>query len=559
MVDYFRALKTIVQSPKSRAHDVRWLEELPQGDYLAAQDIVIGRLEDFVTEDRPLDQAALDALFLIDEHCRSTIEALTMQYVHALALAPEIDDRMWHTVTRYYAALARLYRRFLDRYVEEPSSLPHDLPQLVLNILDCQRCLAKWYYFRHQSIEPGAWMQSHQLYRLAEAEGCTSILLWRHRNLGETTITSIYLQMLMLGTLSSSDMLKHETEIVSGWLADWCGALTLSSDFHPQRHLFYVNLDEDHGGRRARKLETQAALRYWDIDVLEAKLAKAHVDMQQGKTPADIRLPSGARLSDCQPLLEYLLTEWSRAGYQRQRRASARKETNRSTHIIDGLENVCQHIKNITYARRKGRLTATASAPPGQVFSNSVFLQLEGSDEPTVLSAGKWTFTNESKFGYGAVVDAGHNPWLRLGRLIAFSGEQDHRAPVVGVVRNIKHLPDDRRYVGIEVLSRRPTQVTLRNLDQKPSTPRDPSQTDVFLASTLMHAGGFPFSALYLPKDSERNMQPTLLIPTLEFMPNATFELRSEPYVYRVRLGKVIEQRDDWVCVEVRLLEKTSG
>lgn len=558
MVDYFRALKTIVQSPKSRVSDVRWLETLPPGDYLAAQDIVIAQLEEFLSDEAVIDQSALDALFQIDEHRHPTIVALTEQYVHAPSLAHEIDDRLWQSVSRYYSLIARVYRRFIDVYVKSPSSLPHDLPQLVLNVMDCQRNIAKWRYFRHQSIEHGVWLQLHQLYALAEQEGCEAAPLWRHRNLGETTITSVYLQLLMLGTLSPSDMLKHEIEMVTNWLAEWCVPLTLGKDFDAGRHLFYVNLDEDKGGRRARKLEPIPAYRYWDTDLLESRMARAHVEMQQGRVPADLRLAPGVRVSDCQPLLEYLLTEWSRTGYQRQRRSDARKETNRSSHIIDGLENVCQHIKNLAYARRKGRATQAGSAPPGQLFSNSAFFHLEGSDAPAVISAGKWSFTNESKYGYGAIVDAGQNPWLRLGRLIAFSDDHDHRTPVVGVIRSIKHLQDDRRYVGVEVLSRRSVQVTLRNLEQKPNT-WDASKTDIFMASTFVQDGGFPFSALYMPKDEERNMAPTLLVPTLEYAANATYELRSDPYIYRVRLGKVIEQRDDWVCVEARMLDKTGG
>lgn len=558
MVDYFRALKTIVQSPKSRVSDVRWLETLPQGDYLAAQDVVLAKLEEFLQEGVSLEQSALDALFLIDEHQRPTLEALTNQYVHATSQAHEIDDRLWHSVTRYYTLLARLYRRFLDRCQEAPDSLPHDLPQLVLNVMDCQRCVVKWRYFRHQSVEPGVWLQLHQVYAIAEQEGCEAAPIWRHRNLGETTITSTYLQLMMLGTLSSSDMLKHEVEMVVGWMADWCAPLVLSREFVPSRHLFYVRLTEDKPGRRARKLENQNDCRFWDTDQLESRMAKAHVEMQQGKVPADLRLTSGARVSDCQPLLEYLLTEWSRTGYQRQRRADARRETSRTSHIVDGLENVCQHVKSLAYARRKGRASKTSTPQPGQLFSNSTFLQIDDGETPQVLSAGRWTFTNESNHGYGAIVDAGQNPWLRLGRLIAFFGDREHHVPVVGVVRNIKHLQDDRRYVGIEVLSRRVVQVTLRNLDQQPPS-WNPAKTDIFLASTLVQDGGFPFSALYLPKDEERNMPPTLLIPTLEYVPNATFELRSDPYVYRIRFGRLIEQRDDWVCVEARMLEKSEG
>lgn len=558
MVNYFRALRTIVQSPKAKMNDTRWLETLPQGDYLAAQDVVLAHLEDFLAEDHPLDQAALDALMAIDERCRPNVVALTEQYVQATSLPFEIDDRLWNSVCRYYTILAQAYQRFLNRYLEDPSGLPHDLPQLVLNIMDCRRCLLKWRYFRYQPMEEGGWLRLHQLYRLAEKEGCITLPLWRHRNQGETTIEATYLQVMMLGTLSPSDMLKHEIEMVAGWLADWCGMLSMSDVYEVSHHLFYVNLDEDKGGRRTRKIQPTEYFRYWDTDALVSKIARAHLEMQQGKTPAELTLARGTRLPDCQPLLEYLLAEWSRTGYQRQRRADGRKDVSKASHIVDGLEHVCQHIKNLAYARRKGRAADKLVTGSEQSFSNSVFLQLEGGSTFPGMTAEEWTFVNESKYGYGAVVNAGQNPWLRLGRVVSFYDGQDHQHALVGVVRNIKHLPDDRRYVGIEVLSRRPVQVTLRNLDET-SRPRGPAEADIFLAATLTQGGAFPFSALYLPKDEARNTPSTLLVPALEYVAGGMFELRSESYIYRVRLGRVIEQRDDWVCVEARMLEKVAG
>lgn len=556
-MNYFRTLKTIVQSPKAKASDTRWLETLPQSDYLAAQDIVLAHLQDFLAEDHPLDQGALDALMAIDDRCRPNVAALTEQYAQSSALPFEIDDRLWNSVCRYYSLLMQAYQRFLSRYQEDPSSLPHDLPQLVLNILDCRRCLLKWRYFRYQTMEDGGWLRLHQLYRLAENAGCEALALWRHRNQGETTIKATYLQVLLLGTLSPADMLKHEIEMVAGWIADWSSKLSLSRVYDVSRHLFYINQAEDKGGRRTRKIQPADSFRYWDTDELVSKIARAQLDMQQGKTPIELTLARGARLPDCQPLLEYLLTEWSRTGYQRQRRVEGRRDVSKVSNIVDGMEHVCQHIKNLAYARRKGRTADKLAAGSDSSLSNSVLVRFDGGTTFPGMVAEEWSFVNESKHGYGAVVKAGQNPWLRLGRLVSFFDGQDHQHPLVGVVRNIKHLQDERRYVGIEVFSRSPVHVTLRNLDEKSRTP-NPSAGDVFLAANVMQEGAFPFFALYLPKDPARMTPSALLLPALEYISGGVFELSSEPYTYRVRLGRVIEQKDDWVCVEARMLEKSA-
>jgi hypothetical protein len=554
MVDYFRALKTIVGSPKAKVCDLRWMETLPQGDYLAAQDVVLEQLGLFLDEETPLNQDTLDALTEVDERSSPTLTVLTNQYIHATSLAFDIDERLWQSVCHYYERLGQAYQRFLDQCKTDEAGLAHDLPQLVLNVLDCKKNVLKWRYFRHLSMPPGGWLQVHQLYQLAEQEQCAEDILWRYRNQGEASIVSIYLQMQMMGTLSASDMLKHEIEMVCSWLSSWSLMLVIGKDFDTSKHLFYVDLQEDKGGRRARNLHPQNHFRYWDTDAIEARIAKAHVEMQHGKMPTDLMVGSGQRLSDCQPLLEYLLAEWSRTGYQRQRRANSRSEISKRSHVVDGMDLVCQYIKNAASARKKSRLPSVASADPGKDYASALTLQLEGGGGVSMMAGEKWTFVNESKYGYGAVVPTGHNPWQRLGRLLAFYGDHDQRFPVLGVVRNIKQLPEGKAYVGIEVLSRRPINVTLRSLDvaEEKSAPEN---TDIFLAATLIKDGGLPFGALYIPKNEERSLPATLLVPALQYVPNGVFELRSHPYLYKVRFGRIVEQRDDWVCVEARMIE----
>lgn len=556
MVDYFRVLKTIVKSPGGRVEDVRWLEDLPQGDYLAAQDIVHDRLNAFLDADITLSQPALDALMLIDDRTHATVAALTQQYVQVISMAPEVDERLWKSVCQYYTTLAKAYQRFLDIHRLDPASFPHDLPQLILNILDCRRCLIKWHYFRQQSIGPGEWLRLHELYLLAEREGCVVHPLWRYRNRGETTITSTYLQVLLMGTLSPSDLLKHEVEMISGWLPGLCAESRLISHRIPSRRLFQIDLNEDRGGDWISRLPELPSFRYWDTDGVMSKVTRAHVDVQHGRLPAGLSLPPGGRAADCQPLLEHLLSEWSGSRYQRQRRAHARKSISMTSTVIDGFENVCQYFKNIAYAQRKGR--PAEDTVPGKMLVSPVALQVDGGDEVADSLLGEWALTNESAYGYGAIVPAMIAAGLRPGRLLAFHGAQDVRFAVVGVVRNVKRLQDEQYYVAIEVLARRPVHVMLRSSDRK-SGGWDPADKDIFLAATLIQGGGFPFGGLYLPKDEERHIPPTLLMPALEYVANGVFELRSEPYLYKVRLDGVTEQKDDWVCVEARIVEKINA
>lgn len=553
MTNYFRSLTALGRSPKGQEQDVHWLENLPQGDYLAAQDIVIARLRDFFAGDSPLDQQALDALMLIDERRTPIVRALTRQYVHAISLPKEVDERLWQSVSRYYALLASAYQRFLDHALENAQSLPHDFPQLLLNILDCRRCLAMWRYFRFQQVGVGEWTLMHQTYRLAEKQGCTKLVLWRHRSEGETTIMTTYLQALMLGTIAPSDLLKHEVEIVANLLAGWCGSMKLADEFEPAEHLFYVNLDGDKGGRRIRRVEPRNTLRYWDTDAVVASVARAHLEIQQGKIPSMLGLPAGVRPADCQPLLEYLLAAWSRNAYQRQRRSEERRRTRLALSVVDGVESVCQFVRNASYSRRKDQAAGKSEGVAPAEFSN----EATGEMSPAFpgVAAEKWMLFNESERGFGAEVRTYQNAWLRVGRLVAFDDGRGRHQAMVGVVRNIQFMQEDRRNVGIEVLSRRPTCVSLRSLDQRPPA-STPAETDIFTASTLTGHGALPFVALYLPKDETRQLSAMLILPVLEYLDGGVYELRSEPYLYRIKLGRVIERNDDWICVAAGVLDK---
>jgi hypothetical protein len=94
----------------------------------------------------------------------------------------------------------------------------------------------------------------------------------------------------------------------------------------------------------------------------------------------------------------------------------------------------------------------------------------------------------------------------------------------------------------------------MRNLSQS-AHPQDFLPTDIFLASALATQGLPPFPALYLSRDDEKDIPSTLLLPRVEFIAGGIFELRTEHHHSQVRLGRVIEQKDDWVRAEVQLPE----
>jgi len=532
--------------------DTRWLDDLPAGDHLGLLDAVQKRLQDLSVQEVKPNQAMMRALMAIDHRSAPSVAALTLQYCRAPTLPVEVDERLWQCVVSHYRILASNYQRLLDAYVGQGDHGldAADLPHILLNLMDCQRNLVKWRYFRYQPMVEGGWLKLHGLYQLAESRGCALTSVSRYPDTPHATIMACYLETLMLGTLNHTNMQKVEIELLASWLGWWCSGITLSADYDAARHLFFVNLNEDRSGRRLRNTEPAADYRYWELDAVEQQI----VGLKQSLTQpgqSKLALLQGVRQADALNLIEHLLGEWSRNDYQRQRRLDEREGVEKLAQLVNGILNVCQQVKNVAYARVRGREGHFEATPIG-----ADAISVSDDSEPGVASAGggaeKWHIENESRYGLGAVVNAELNLWLKPGKLIALDDQFNHDMTPVGVVRSIKQLGGNQRYVGIELLSHTPAYVRMRSL----AAAREYFAADIFTAATLTTQGPPPFPALYLPKDEERAIPSSLLMPVIEFVDGGYYELRTDRSAYQVRLGQVMEQKDDWVRVQAVMLEK---
>ena len=97
-MDLIEKLHAFVKPKGETFWDAKWLDDLPRDNYLAAQDIVLKRLREFVSEDNPLDAESFRTLVHIDETARHNIALLSRQFVNAPALQFEVDERLWQSI-----------------------------------------------------------------------------------------------------------------------------------------------------------------------------------------------------------------------------------------------------------------------------------------------------------------------------------------------------------------------------------------------------------------------------------------------------------------------------
>jgi hypothetical protein len=467
------------------------LNTSPTGDGLAA----LRNAAKLLSTSEPLIQAELIEL---ECSCRPHLDGLITHYIETQKLGLEFEEQLWLTVYRY---LRKLNDAFASALWQPAPTTDFALSsKVLLQNLDSLALFAKWHYLRYQPLPKNFWLQMHATYRQSE-----------HLNNTDQTespdFQARYLQALMLDTLNRSNMLKSEIEQVDGWLKIWCQNLSLEKECDENRHLFFVDLQEDRGARRIRETTPKASYRYWHVDTMTAMLEEMRLQLEKGVLPQafveNTPLPNALRV------VGYLLSEWSREGYKRQRRGEAREEVSKPAEVVHGILNVCQHVKNLMFT---GISPLTAQS---HLIENG------------------WIIENESNFGFGASANVDFNFWLKPGCLIALDYQLNPDMTVVGVVRSMRQQAGREGYVGIEVLSHTPSYVRLQQLTDN--------------GGIMPEAK--PFSALYLGKNDERNLPATLVMPVYDFVQKGLYELHTQQYSGQVRLGEILEQQDDWVRV----------
>jgi hypothetical protein len=204
-------------------------------------------------------------------------------------------------------------------------------------------------------------------------------------------------------------------------------------------------------------------------------------------------------------LLRQVHVEWSRTGYKRQRRNGERNEVQKKAIVAHGVYAVCQAV----HSQALG----------------STHQPLEGET---------WAIGNESPNGFGALVDAELNAWLKIGRLLTLHEELNFGMSVVAVIRSLLQSDDGKIYVGAEVLSYMALYTQLQ--DWPPN-------------------GATPYPGLFLASEAERALPSSLIVPVIEYQPNAELRLKLDRRLRHVKLGKIMEQKDDWCRVAVEILE----
>lgn len=541
----------------------RWIETLPMGDSVKALDALAKQVREFAEQKQAASKERLAVLSALDHSAQELLELLRLQYLQNPRMSRVVESRLWNTVNTYYQEILRAYHGMIMEYIGHPSGskITSAMPLLTARTLYYFGQEATWCYYRYTQVSSKLWKRMHNLYHFSEYEEFERRPLRLYDDTEEVTIVQLYLQALMLETLNTGSMSPRQIHLIERWMPMLVRGIHLASEYKPERHVFYVNLEENRGARRIRRIEPKENMRFWHTYGLKEKLDSLRSQLTTGAIPARLGLTEDCKMPSCLELLERISYFWSPAGMKRTQRAFERKNAMKSIEVVRGLSDICMNVRadNVEAWRVQG-----PEASDGLSYDEMVDVHLYGfvtkrtqikvtlgKDEKIehVVAHERWVMENESAGGYGAHINDQVDDWVRLGKLVGLKPEKKGYWNI-GVIRRLNRLQDNQQYVGIEVLAEHPVALAMRpeKTENRPLRVDGIDNLDVNL----------PFPALYLKGAGATPNSDALVLQSAEYASGRELWFNLRGMVYHIRLKHALENGDDWLRASFEVLSKQS-
>ena len=537
-----------------------WLEAIKdQDDLLALQSATRG-LESVVTD--PSIPIKIRSR-IIDEASKKTrpiLRKVNLQFIRFEYMDSHLENNILSIAYGFHKVLYANYLSLLDDFVVNPVAYETTaLHKLLSEIVTQAFEMAKWRSFVNLSLTPKVWLQLHQIYRLANDYDLLDKSLDADdvsdnfnndsgsdldggvdNNQYKSTLAAQLVQTYMLDSLQQANLSRHGVDIICKILQQQLLHVEISQDFNPIKFLFYVDLDKDMGAKRIRHFTPTNSCIYWQIDDIEKEITLI-LDSSMNN-PALKLLSKSLSLEPHQvkaipDTWGAILREWSRKEYQRQRRKEDRKKLTSTASVTYGIQNVCERVKVHENKKltRGARVSADGKSLDERLRNHAIIHADKFEDE---RSNHHWVIVDESSRGMGAIASSELNTWITVGQLVALVMADSQQEILVAVIRSAKPKANRQIQVGLEVLSRHAKWIQL-SLVQTIPTP------DTITSTALSHPQSF--SGLYLPIEAELSSASSLLLPKIEFVAHAQYEISIAGMIETATLADSVDSKDDWV------------
>ena len=535
-------LSTLIKKEGVNSLNTRlsWLPELAHLDAISSINLSVKHITSIVNDHALSVSEKIHLLLLIEDANHQTLNQQIASFVKLDNLKIEITHHIVDVNYAYYRMVFLAYTKLIDLSFNK---LPEHQPQQTIKLVMLARAIMtathmlKWRYFERAAAPANLWSQVNTLFQYANEHQLNQLALKPYRDCASTTINSLFLQLWMLGNLNFSGLLKPQLETVAELLAMSMHEVQISDTWQP-KHTFYVELNKDYPARHMRKVIPNTQAYFWHIDAFDMEAKQSLMQLQQQHLS---HFKGGALKNSylLEDTLLYLQKEWSRTGYQRQRRRELRHDIIKSATVSVGIQAVAELLKqlNLDHAPVKSLLDGNLTKRPVQTRVVN-----QGKTNTLMVGKEKWNILNESTLGLGTFASQDAGATVKPNRLVAILTARTQAGPAIGIVRNSKQMSGAKLKIGIELLTENPHLAQLKKFEVKKNVEDD---TQKQANESLNNE----FYGIHIPYINALNKPSSLIMPKIEFFPNTFYEIHFKNKREIVKFDAPSEQGDDWVAV----------
>ena len=539
------------------AAEEAFCRSLPLQDPIAAQKLLCEALPRVISNRKP-DERQLNTILVFDRHAHQISKRLLVQYVEGDAQLRLLDRRFFISAQRLSRSFAEAYQCILGPTEKSAdNSCRKDISTVLIPLLRHWKVELLLRLFRYKKRNSEQWRQLHAAYQFAQAHGLLPRNPSTENAAPEQTLEWQFIQILLLGAMSTGQFSPREMLWASNWIESWSGLLTLQSAHASAKASvewsgFVVALSGADGLKRFCIGETGDLVHLDTAPLMEAidneiATLNAAPSAHKSGAPTHPRV-RGALLSKLKMLLAPTTVQIKRRG--------DRKPVDISVQAISGLPQIVQVLREDTRTQAEQTARSAAQLEDITISPTSGHTRISTS---VLGAAGLASFSIATTFGAiphtWQVKDRSDSGCRMRGRpsdlnglipgsLIAVRDGED--APwTVAVIRRLRRLMVDHVEIGLEHIGRKPRLVKML--------------TDCYaISSAEPNDKRRCFGALYLPASEKHPTMPikTLVVPAGAYCSGSTVMLLSSTATYALRLTEPLEQQPDFVWTSFAVVDK---
>jgi hypothetical protein len=538
-----------------------WVDQLEEMTDLNALQFATKHLVQLINPAEGADTLTLqqqyDFILNLEALNQSRLEKLSTHFSSLENMKLELESSMCETCYNYSRQAYIFQLKIIEQIAEhnkakqvvDLNTKAEHLTLLIAHTLHAARSMVKWRLFSQANPPSKVWLQINVLYRFSAQRALLNNAVELFNNSISTTLSAFFVQIYMLGQLTQASMQKSNIEIATRVITALLTRARISDKFTPEHYLFCIDLQEDAPAKRIRDPHPTENFRYWELDEIEKLLMVAITVSDRGEVPQSLALAKIDHVKKLNETLHILVAEWKKIGYVRQRRKFNRRASSKTARVNSGIADICNQVKQANQI--SGSLHDTNSLDERLRLHTT--LRSSSLIAATSGTLDIWMITDESPHGLGARVNKYANILARPDKLIGLSIDNETTKIVIGMIRSVKPTQANQLRVGIEIISHQPSWVQLKRIENNESFANTRVKTDFQDNFSPIKSSSLDidlFAGIYLPIEAKLSDISCLIVPKINYRPNANYSVTIAGVARTVLLGEAIESHDDWVKVE---------